>query len=1353
MKVHHVPCGPAVNESERKAFEQLKARLISEPGDDEWLLLTNLAFSATHRRQSDEIDIVAIGPPGVQIIEVKHWTDVWIRQNLERVEQEADRVTGKARKIGTTLRKRVENLPQVDGVFLVTQAAAKVKELKDRESVRGVPFHTLRTCCDAVGFHARRVLSPEQIRALGTALEPKSAVAMDGTLKRMAGYAHLALRTSPDQRFHRVYDATHTSRQDRVKLHLYDLSASEDAKAEERAAREWKSLQRLQRYGWAPRIVDSFQDAPGYPGEIKFFTMADPAAPSIEERAADASWDTDARLTFARSAARALKELHEANTDGEEPMVHRNLTSRTILVKHDNSPILTGFEHTRIPADVSVASPPAAKEWEAEVAPEVRAQGRGAADHRSDVYSLCASLAVLFKDREDEAGTAIAEVLALGMDDDPERRSGLSELDEWLSDRLGEPVPEPPPPPARFWTEDQIVPFGDNSYRIVSSLGSGGCGTTFKVVRLDRETQGDLGAYVAKVARDEETGRRVLRAYELAHAHLHHSALSTIFEVAPEWRDNGFVALMTWIEGEPLDEYAGMFSLLAEELHLESGGALALGWLRTTCEALRVLHDNGLIHGDVSPRNMIVSGADLVLTDYDCVTRIGAPADAPGTVPYCSPSCLQGCAVAPSDDLYALAASFFQVLFDKEPFRYDGVRAKERGLNWDGLDRHGYPPLSEFLDRATDPDPEKRLASVAAALEVLSPPRHAESQMEDVTQDVSDGIIDQMETVPPTDARSERIERRENEVEWLKSLLQSYPGSQRGNSETRGLDTDFAAETYVETDLEQTLHRDIVERRVNLVILCGNAGDGKTALLQHLAKHLGLDVQTSATRILKGRLDDGLSVRMNLDGSASWKGRSADDLLDQFLDPFQDGRPDEDIAHLLAINDGRLLEWIEDVEKRYSETSLTKDLSDFLENEELPSESHIRFINLNRRSLVGGIATDGKTIETDFLNRLVDALYGGDHASEIWVPCQTCSAQERCEVFRATRIFGPDGLADKAIRGRARQRLFELLQAVHLRGETHITVRELRAALVYILFGIHYCRDYHAITEGSGPSTQPYWDRAFSPDSPGRQGEVLRELPRFDPALEAQPQIDRHLLHPPSGEDDDDCPRLEKLDLESARRHAYFVWTPEAIERLTHDPDALGLAGGRHLRQFRDLAVCGDNQRAELVRALCGGISRLEMLPPLALDRSGVVPLRVSPRTPTETAFWVEKSLSDFHLEANVSDGDRGLDRLHRQAFLIYRYRDEHEEHLRLGTDLFHLLLELYEGYQLGDVASDDMFAHLSIFVQRLVQEDHRLMFAWNPMYESTVFKITAKIDKVESDPQQRLLIAPIEQSEESDGE
>ena len=91
MRVAVFRCGPAANESEFKAIEQLKTRLISAQGDDQWVLLTNLMFSITHQLQSDEIDIVTIGPPGVRVVEVKHWAPQWVNSNPRLVEQEADR--------------------------------------------------------------------------------------------------------------------------------------------------------------------------------------------------------------------------------------------------------------------------------------------------------------------------------------------------------------------------------------------------------------------------------------------------------------------------------------------------------------------------------------------------------------------------------------------------------------------------------------------------------------------------------------------------------------------------------------------------------------------------------------------------------------------------------------------------------------------------------------------------------------------------------------------------------------------------------------------------------------------------------------------------------------------------------------------------------------------------------------------------------------------------------------------------------------------------------------------------------------------------------------------------------------
>jgi serine/threonine protein kinase len=615
MRVTSFASGPAANESELKAVKHLRNRLQSILGDDEWVLLTNLAFSVTHQLQSDEIDIVTIGSPGVRVIEVKHWTPQWVEAHADLAAQEADRVTNKARKIGTTLRKIVPNLPRVDGAILLTQEPSTVRRLVGRD-VRGVRFYPLNEWKSAIGFDSPIALTPQQVTSLGRALEPKSAVALDGSLRRLGGYVNLELQTPKQERFHRIYRGTHSARQDRAVLHLYDLSASDERNAETKARREYDALHRLQLHAWAPRILDSYQDAPGYAGEMFFFTVVDPTAPCIEERASDISWETAARLAFARSAIRALDELHKPGT-GDEAMVHRNLTPKTILVKHDNSPILTGFERTKIPSDISVASAGAPTgEWDATVAPEVRMHGLSAADHRSDVYALCACLSGLFQGREDEVSGRAREIFAKGLAEEAEERSTLQDLETSLSELLGESIPPPAPPPARFWTEEQVVRFRDRDYRIVARLGSGGVGTTFKVVEVDRSTKEDLGTYVAKVGHNTETGRRVLKAYSLARSHLgRHAALSTIFEVARKWQENDFIALMTWIEGAPLGEFTGVFPLLAEEQQETSGEALALRWLRGMCEGLDVLHRNGLVHGDISPRNMIVSGSDLVLTD------------------------------------------------------------------------------------------------------------------------------------------------------------------------------------------------------------------------------------------------------------------------------------------------------------------------------------------------------------------------------------------------------------------------------------------------------------------------------------------------------------------------------------------------------------------------------------------------------------------------------------------------------------------------------------------------------------------------------------------------------------------
>ena len=62
--------------------------------------------------------------------------------------------------------------------------------------------------------------------------------------------------------------------------------------------REFDTIQRQrwQKSPFVPSLLDSFQEAEGYPGELVFYSLVDPAAPTIAERRKDQGWDLPARL-------------------------------------------------------------------------------------------------------------------------------------------------------------------------------------------------------------------------------------------------------------------------------------------------------------------------------------------------------------------------------------------------------------------------------------------------------------------------------------------------------------------------------------------------------------------------------------------------------------------------------------------------------------------------------------------------------------------------------------------------------------------------------------------------------------------------------------------------------------------------------------------------------------------------------------------------------------------------------------------------------------------------------------------------------------------------------------------------
>jgi hypothetical protein len=169
----------------------------------------------------------------------------------------------------------------------------------------------------------------------------------------------------------------------------------------------------------------------------------------------------------------------------------------------------------------------------------------------------------------------------------------------------------------------------------------------------------------------------------------------------------------------------------------------------------------------------------------------------------------------------------------------------------------------------------------------------------------------------------------------------------------------------------------------------------------------------------------------------------------------------------------------------------------------------------------------------------------------------------------------------------------------------------------------------------------------------------------------------------------------------------------------------LRLKEGRCFDQFRRFPLLTSGEQVEIKRELCEGLSRLEMLPDIAFSRHGIVPIRIVPRTPTETSFWVDKPLANFGLEAEQFNAPDGLETLHRHLSLTYR-SDTHRrtERLTVSLELYALLMDLADGVQVLDAFSDDVFANLGVFTQRLAQEDERTLRAWNPADEACMYDI-----------------------------
>jgi hypothetical protein len=284
-----------------------------------------------------------------------------------------------------------------------------------------------------------------------------------------------------------------------------------------------------------------------------------------------------------------------------------------------------------------------------------------------------------------------------------------------------------------------------------------------------------------------------------------------------------------------------------------------------------------------------------------------------------------------------------------------------------------------------------------------------------------------------------------------------------------------------------------------LVLITGNAGDGKTAFLQRLEKDVearGGSVDRSLPNGSRLDLAD-RSYLINYDGSQDEGQKDNTQVLIDFLAPFA-GR---DVVHwraeetrLIAINEGRLVDFLAAHERDF--TALTALVRRGFATGQ--AESGVVVVNLNLRSVVAD--TDSGSILERTLQRMT--------APEHWLACEQCDLKATCYALHNARSFQDDTAGP-----RLTERLKTLYTMTHLRGRLHITMRDLRSALSFMLIGNRDCAEIHQLYAAGrhGDIARSYYFNSWLGGGDPNGDRLVSLLAEIDVGRQEDPRFDRGL--------------------------------------------------------------------------------------------------------------------------------------------------------------------------------------------------------------------------------------------------
>ncbi|MFB6372832.1 MAG: protein kinase, partial [Bradymonadaceae bacterium] len=210
----------------------------------------------------------------------------------------------------------------------------------------------------------------------------------------------------------------------------------------------------------------------------------------------------------------------------------------------------------------------------------------------------------------------------------------------------------------------------DEKWVLESRIGGGGMGTVYRAHQLSVDRTVAVKVLRSALVEDDDHVERFFREANVA-SNIHDSRCVTIYDFGQTADDHVLYLAMEYLEGRSLQHQIDHRMPTFEET-LQIGIQI--------CEALGVLHGNGVIHRDLKPENVYLIGeigedVFLKLLDFGLAkvahsdaTPVTATGEVFGTPTFMSPEQCMGSEVGFASDLYALGCMLYELVAGRTPF-------------------------------------------------------------------------------------------------------------------------------------------------------------------------------------------------------------------------------------------------------------------------------------------------------------------------------------------------------------------------------------------------------------------------------------------------------------------------------------------------------------------------------------------------------------------------------------------------------------------------------------------------------------------------------------------------------------